>query len=166
MGEGAEPRQVVVLDGRTLTPAGGVAIARGRADARMGSSARERNAAAERLVERLLDRGELLYGTSTGVGVLRSAPSALEDPGEHQWRLMRSHAGGGGAPLAVEVVRAAMAVRANQIGAGGAGVGEQLLDGLLGALRTGVTPFVRELGSLGTADLTVLAEIGLVLGGE
>ena len=157
---------VVELDGRTLTPAAVVAVARRRALARMGSAARERNAAAERLVRELLDRGELLYGTSTGVGVLRSAPSALEDPGDHQWRLLRSHAGGGGAPLTVEVVRAAMVVRANQIGAGGAGVGEPLLDGLLAALRAGVTPFARELGSLGTGDLTVLAEIGVVLGGE
>src|SRR5215212_10860903 len=95
--------ETVVLDGRTFTPAGVVAVARGRAEARLSASARERNAAAERLVTKLLDRGELLYGTSTGVGVLRSEPSALEDPGEHQWRLMRSHAGGGGAPLAVEV---------------------------------------------------------------
>src|SRR5215207_5793299 len=156
----------VVLDGRTLTPADVVALARARAIARMSASARERNAAAERLVRRLLDRGELLYGTSTGVGVLRSAPSGREDPGAHQWRLLRSHAGGGGAPLTVEVVRAAMAVRANQIGAGGAGVGERLVDGLLGALREGVTPFARELGSLGTGDLTVLAEIAVALGGE
>jgi hypothetical protein len=66
----------------------------------------------------------------------------------------------------VEVVRAAMAVRANQIGAGGAGVGNQLLDALIDALRAGVTPFVRELGSLGTGDLTALAEIGIALGGE
>ena len=45
-------------------------------------------------------------------------------------------------------------------------MGEALLDGLLGALRAGVTPFARELGSLGTGDLTVLAEIALALGGE
>src|SRR4051794_26847258 len=156
----------ISLDGRSLIPADVVAIARGRAEARMAPEARERNAAAERLVRALLARGELLYGVSTGVGVLRSAPSALEDPGDHQWRLLRSHAGGGGAPLTVEVVRAAMAVRANQLGAGGAGIGDELLDGLIGLLRTGVTPFVRELGSLGTGDLTVLAEIGLVLRGE
>src|SRR4051794_21036260 len=156
----------ISLDGRSLTPAEVVAIARGRAEARMAPDARERNAAAERLVRRLIERGELLYGVTTGVGALRSAPSALDDAGDHQWRLLRSHAGGGGAPLTVEVVRAAMAGRANQLGAGGAGVGESLLGGLLGALRAGVAPFARELGSLGTGDLTVLAEIGTALGGE
>jgi histidine ammonia-lyase len=157
---------VIELDGQTLAISDVVAIARGRAEARIAPAARERNLAALRLVRDLLDRGEMLYGTSTGVGSLRGSPSRLEDAGDHQWRLVRSHAGGGGAPLTVEVVRAAMAVRANQIGAGGAGVGEGLLDGLLGALRTGVTPLARELGSLGTGDLTVLAEIGVALGGE
>ena len=157
---------VVELDGQTLAICDVVAIARGRAEARIAPAARERNLAALRLVRDLLDRGEMLYGTSTGVGSLRGSPSRLEDAGDHQWRLVRSHAGGGGAPLTVEVVRAAMTVRANQIGAGGAGVGEGLLDGLLGALRTGVTPLARELGSLGTGDLTVLAEIGVALGGE
>ena len=143
-----------------------MAIARRRAVAELEPAARERNAAAARLVGELIERGELLYGVTTGVGALRSAPSAREDPGDHQWRLLRSHAGGGGAPLTTEVVRAAMAVRANQIGAGGAGIGEGLVDALLGALRADVTPFARELGSLGTGDLTVLAEIGAALGGE
>ena len=156
----------ISLDGRTLTPAPVVEIARGRARAVIGDDARERNRAAERLVQSLLERGDLLYGVTTGVGTLRSARSSTEDPGEHQWRLIRSHAGGGGAPLSVEVVRAAMAVRANQLGAGGAGVGDALLDALLGLLDAGVTPLAREIGSLGTGDLTVLAEIALALGGE
>lgn len=158
--------ETITLDGRGLTPGEVVQIARGRAEAEITPEGRERNAAAERLVRELLGRNELMYGVTTGVGVLRSSPSALPDSGEHQWRLLRSHAGGGGAPLTVEVVRAAMAVRANQLGAGGAGVGEQLLDALLAALSAGVTPFAREVGSLGTGDLTVLAEIGLALGGE
>ena len=157
---------VIALDGRTLTPEQVVDVARGRAEARLADEARARNAAAERLVRSLIDRGELLYGVTTGVGVLRSRPSARENRDDYQWRLIRSHAGGGGAPLIVEVVRAAMAVRVNQIGAGGAGVGDGLIDALLAALRAGVTPFARELGSLGTGDLTVLAEIGLALGGE
>ncbi len=156
----------ITLDGRTLTPAKVVELARGRAEAAIGADARERNAAAERLVSSLRRRGDLLYGVTTGVGSLRSAPAALEDPDDHQWRLLRSHAGGGGAPLTVEVVRAAMAVRLNQLGAGGAGVGDGLIDALLGALGARVTPFVRELGSLGTGDLTALAEIGVALGGE
>ena len=162
----ARTPDTVVLDGESLTPAGVLAVARGRSRAKVSAAARERNAAAERLVLDLLARGDLLYGVTTGVGALRGAPRSSEGAGDHQWRLLRSHAGGGGAPLTVEVVRAGMAVRANQLGAGGAGVSGRLLEALERALAAGVTPFVRELGSLGTGDLTALAEIGSALGGE
>ena len=67
---------VIALDGRSLTPAEVVAIARRRAEAAIEPAARERNAAAERLVRELLERGDLLYGVTTGVGALRSAAVA------------------------------------------------------------------------------------------
>jgi histidine ammonia-lyase len=76
---------------------------------------------------------------------------------------LRSHACGAGWPLRAERVRAAMATRANQLGAGGAGVAPGLLDGLVAALNAGFLPFTRELGSLGTGDLTALADIALAL---
>ena len=62
---------VAELDGETLTVDDVVAIARGRAEARVTPEARERNRAAERLVRELLDRGELLY--------VRKASPADED---------------------------------------------------------------------------------------
>src|SRR5436309_2289752 len=48
----------------------------------------------------------------------------------------------------------------------GAGIAHELLDTLVGALTAGLSPFTRELGSLGTGDLTNLADIGLALQGE
>ena len=59
-----------------------------------------------------------------------------------------------------------MTVRANQIGAGGAGVASGVLEALVALLNADLTPFTRELGSLGTGDLTALADIGLALVGE
>jgi histidine ammonia-lyase len=52
-----------------------------------------------------------------------------------------------------------MVVRANQLGAGGAGTGPALLDALGDALNDSVTPLTRELGSLGTGELPGSAEI-------
>ena len=59
-----------------------------------------------------------------------------------------------------------MVVRANQLGAGGAGVVPALLDALIAALNAGITPFTREFGSLGTGDLPGLCDIALALLGE
>ena len=57
-------------------------------------------------------------------------------------------------------------MRANQLGAGGAGVAPALLDALVAALNAGVIPLTRELGSIGTGDLPGLSEIALALLGE
>ena len=141
-------------------------VARDRAPIRLSAAAWERNVAARDTLARLIARGEPIYGVSTGVGSLRDYAIDDADRGAFPANLLRSHAGGAGRELSDELVRAAMAVRANQLGAGGAGVATELLDALVGALNAGVTPVTRELGSLGTGDLTALADIGLALLGE
>ena len=153
----------MILDGRTLTPGAVEAVARGGEQVELSREARERNAAAVQALDELVAGGEQVYGVTTGVGPFRTHPVPEDQRGDQQLRLLRSHASGGGRELPPELVRAAMAVRANQIGAGGAGVSEGLLDALVDALNAGVTPVAHEIGSLGTGDLTVLAEIALAL---
>jgi histidine ammonia-lyase len=156
----------VILDGRSLTPTAVGAVARGGASVALDDAARARNAAAANAVTDLLRRGEQIYGVTTGVGGFRSRPVPPDEQPGQQLRLLRSHACGGGRLLPPERVRAAMVVRANQLGAGGAGVSDELLGALVDALNAGFVPVARELGSLGTGDLTVLAEIALALLGE
>ena len=156
----------VVLDGSTLSPKGVALIARDGAEAQLADAARARNDGARAAIASLLARGEELYGVTTGVGALRDHRVPEDDRERHSLGLLRSHACGAGRPLPAQVVRAAMATRANQIGVGGAGVAHELLDALIGALNAGLSPFTRELGSLGTGDLTNLADIGLALLGE
>jgi histidine ammonia-lyase len=156
----------IVLDGATLTSERVDAVARGGARVELAPAARARNAAAREMIAARLERREPLYGATTGVGALRDRPIAEADRERFQWNLLRSHAVSAGRPLAPEQVRAGLVVRANQLGAGGAGVAPALLDGLVAALNAGVTPRTRELGSLGTGDLPALAEIALALLGE
>ncbi len=159
-------RDSVILDGRGLTPAAVDAVARGGVTVTLEDEARGRNAAATNAVTDLLEQGEPIYGVTTGVGGFRSrAVPAEERPGQ-QLRLLRSHACGAGRVLPPEQVRAALVVRANQLGAGGAGVSDELLRALVDALNAGFVPVAHELGSLGTGDITALAEIGLALLGE
>ncbi len=156
----------ITLDGATLTPKGVALIARGGAEARLAPEARARNDRARDAIESLLARGDHLYGVTTGVGALRGYRVPKNRRERYSLSLLRSHACGAGYPLPAQIVRAAMATRANQLGAGGAGVASELLDALVGALNAGLSPFTRELGSLGTGDLTNLADIALALLGE
>ncbi|QBI18309.1 histidine ammonia-lyase [Egibacter rhizosphaerae] len=154
------------LDGETLDPARVARIAAegGRADLTRG--ARERNEQAARLADDLVSRGESLYGRNTGVGALLRERVEPVDAGDHSRRLLRSHAGGAGEVASIERARALMVVRANQLGAGGGGVSSSLHEAIVRALNAGVAPAVHRIGSIGTGDLTALAELGLALAGE
>jgi histidine ammonia-lyase len=163
---GARREGAVTLDGAGLTPRAMARIARDHAPVRLAAGARRRNDEARSAIEALLARGDDLYGVTTGVGALRAYRVPKRSRQRYSLGLLRSHACGAGTPLPVELVRAAMATRANQIGAGGAGVSASLLTALVEALNADLTPFTRELGSLGTGDLTSLADIALALLGE
>jgi histidine ammonia-lyase len=159
-------RDSVSLDGRSLTAADVAAVVRRGASVKLDSAARARNTVAASALAELLERGEPVYGVTTGVGGFRSREVPPAERSGQQLRLLRSHACGGGRLLAPELLRAAMVVRANQLAAGGAGVSDDLLGALVAAVNAGFVPVARELGSLGTGDLTILAEIALALLGE
>ncbi|HEX5781891.1 MAG TPA: aromatic amino acid lyase [Solirubrobacteraceae bacterium] len=147
-----------------LAPGALVAAARGgglevelTADARAGMSDWHRTA--DEIAARVP-----VYGRTTGVGANRQVDVA-GDLSEHALRLLRSHAGGIGDALDEEVVRATMLVRLSQMASGGCSRPE-VADALAAALAADRVPTVRDLGGLGTGDLTVLAQLGLALAGE
>ncbi|QJT04793.1 aromatic amino acid lyase [Streptomyces asoensis] len=154
-----------VLNGTTLTVGELIALVDGAAVPTVAHEARERAAHSWRTAQRLAAAGRL-YGRGTGVGAQRSVPVDEGDEAAHGLRLLRSHAGGAGALLPDRQVRAMLAVRANQLLAGGSGIQPALIDALVDALRLGVHPAVNEYGAVGTGDLTALAQTGLTLIGE
>ncbi|MEV8549071.1 aromatic amino acid ammonia-lyase [Streptomyces glaucescens] len=161
----ADPAAGVTLDGTGLSAGDVVRLADGAAVPVLPPKALARVRRSWRAAQRLAAAG-LLYGRGTGVGAHRSVVVGAGDEAGHGLRLLRSHAGGAGAPLPARQVRAMLAVRANQLLAGGSGIHPDLVEGLVRALRSGRHPRVPEYGGLGTGDLTALAETGLALIGE
>ncbi|MFF3499761.1 aromatic amino acid ammonia-lyase [Streptomyces sp. NPDC003247] len=155
----------VVLNGTTLTVGGLIALADGEAVPAVAPEARERAARSWHTAQRLAAAGRL-YGRGTGVGAHRAVTVDADDESAHGLRLLRSHAGGAGALLPARQVRAMLAIRANQLLAGGSGIHPSFVDALTEALRLGVHPAVNEYGAVGTGDLTALAQTGLTLIGE
>ena len=156
------------LTGEDLTAAGVWAVALEGRPVSLSDGAREKMAAARKLVERAAHGvSEHTYGINTGFGrfVSRSIPPELT--AELQLRLLRSHACGVGEPYPDEVVRAAMLLRANALAKGCSGARVETVELLIDLLNRGVLPRVPSRGSVGASgDLAPLAHLALPLVGE
>ncbi|WP_405987599.1 aromatic amino acid ammonia-lyase [Streptomyces sp. NBC_00872] len=156
---------LVVLDGQSLPVADVVRLADGAAHPVPGTEAMKRVEQSWHLARELAGSGRV-YGRSTGVGANRTEAVPTEAAAGHGLRLLRSHAGAIGEPLPARQVRAMLAVRANQLLAGGAGLRPTVVTALCEALGSGAYPVVNEYGSVGTGDIAALAQMGLALAGE
>ncbi|MFF4502519.1 aromatic amino acid ammonia-lyase [Streptomyces sp. NPDC001401] len=156
---------LVVLDGVGLGVADVVRLADGSARPVPGSEAMRRVEETWDAARQIAATGRV-YGRSTGVGANRNEDVPTEAAAEHGLRLLRSHAGAIGDELPAREVRAMLAVRANQLLAGGAGLRPTVVTALCEALESGAHPVVNEFGSVGTGDIAALAQAGLALAGE
>jgi len=167
----------IVPDGRTLNTVAVVQLADGSARLDGPSPAALSRVEGSWHAARELALAGRVYGRNTGVGANRTdaVRAAVRADGDvdvdataegHGLRLLRSHAGAVGSPLPAREVRAMLAVRANQLLAGGAGLNPEIVLALLDAVRNGAHPVVREHGAVGTGDLAALAQTGLALLGE
>lgn len=156
---------IVVLDGVGLGIDDVVRLADGTARPVPGTDAMKRAEEVWDAARRIAATGRV-YGRSTGVGANRNENVPTEAAADHGLRLLRSHAGAIGAELPARQVRAMLAVRANQLLAGGAGLRPAVVTALCEALENGAYPVVNEFGSVGTGDIAALAQMGLALAGE
>jgi histidine ammonia-lyase len=160
-------QSTVELTGHDLTVADVEAVARGDARVELAPPALEQIAASRALIERVVAERIPTYGVNTGFGRFVDVQIEPEQVSALQLNLLRSHACGVGEPFPVEVVRAAMLLRANALAKGTSGVRLDTVQLLLDMLAAGVHPVVPSRGSLGASgDLAPLAHLGLVLVGE
>ncbi|WP_416973082.1 aromatic amino acid ammonia-lyase [Streptomyces sp. 4F14] len=156
---------VVVLDGIALGVPDIVRLADGTARPVPGTDAMRRTTDVWDAARQIAATGRV-YGRSTGVGANRGEAVPTDEAAAHGLRLLRSHAGAIGEELPARQIRAMLAVRANQLLAGGAGLRPGVVTALCEALENGAHPVVNEFGSVGTGDLAALAQVGLALAGE
>jgi histidine ammonia-lyase len=119
------------------------------------------------LIDRLAAGDDPIYAVNTGVGLLADQRVSREQLDQLQRNVIRSHCTGVGDPLAREVVRAMMLIRANVLALGFSGIRPLVAERLCEMLNRDVTPVVPSQGSVGASgDLAPLAHIALVLIGE
>jgi histidine ammonia-lyase len=152
---------------RPLTPEQVVAVARDDVDVEVSPEAMQAMTASRAQVEALATGDRPAYGISTGFGALATTSIPAERRADLQRSLIRSHAASSGALVERDVVRAMMLLRLRTLASGRTGVRPVLAQRLAELLNAGITPVVREFGSLGcSGDLAPLAHVALALMGE
>ncbi|MDJ0312260.1 histidine ammonia-lyase [Arthrobacter sp. H35-D1] len=157
----------VVLSSSGVTPADVLAVARHDAKVSISEEALADVARVRAHIDKLAHSDTPAYGISTGFGALanRHIPEGMRT--QLQKSLIRSHSAGMGPAVEREVVRALMFLRAKTLASGRTGVRPVVLQTMVDVLNAGITPVVREFGSLGcSGDLAPLSHCALVLMGE
>jgi histidine ammonia-lyase len=157
----------VTLDGEHLTLEDVLKVAEGRANVKISSSVAKRVKRSRDFIEKALQRGEKIYGVTTGFGLLSDQIIDHSQIEELQRNLIRSHSVGVGSVFDEVTTRAIMLLRANVIAMGYSGVRMEVLKRLVEMINKGVHPLVPEQGSVGASgDLAPLAHLASVLMGE
>ena len=144
-----------------------VAVARHDARIVLSEASRAEVAKSRAIIDALANDPVPHYGISTGFGALATQHIPLEKRQQLQRSLVASHAAGSGEPVEREVVRALMLLRISTLATGRTGIRPETLDAYVAMLNAGITPVVREYGSLGcSGDLAPLAHCALALMGE
>ncbi len=157
----------VVLDGHSLTIEKLVQIARFGATVKIDEGAMEKVKFCRDTIEDMVNRGETIYGVTTGIGEFARIRISIEQAEELQKRIVYSHAAATGDPQPEEVVRGCMVNRINVLCKGHSGVRPLIIETMVAMLNKGVTPKVYEKGSVGTSgDLAPQSHIAEVVMGE
>src|SRR5580693_3806212 len=144
-----------------------VAVARGGAAVALSPAAEAEISASRKVIDALASDSAPHYGVSTGFGALATRHIPAERRAQLQRSLVRSHAAGSGPEVEAEVVRAMMLLRLSTLATGRTGVRLGVARAYAAMLSAGITPVVREWGSLGcSGDLAPLAHCALAAMGE
>jgi histidine ammonia-lyase len=157
----------VKVDGESLTIEDVYAVAYENAQVVIPPSVRTKVEACQKVVKKLVDAGEALYGVTTGIGEFAKIKISKEQSEELQKRIVYSHAAGTGDIIKEPVVRAAMLLRSNVMAKGFTGVRYLALKTLVDMINKNVIPVINEKGSVGTSgDLSPLSQMAEVVIGE
>jgi histidine ammonia-lyase len=150
-----QPGETPLADWRAVWWGAGV-----RLDARAAAPVAEAAAA----IDRILAKGEPIYGINTGFGKLASVRIEAADLATLQRNIVLSHAAGTGSPSPAPVVRLMMALKLASLAQGASGVKPATVLMLERMLTAGLIPVVPSQGSVGASgDLAPLAHLAAAL---
>lgn len=154
---------MITINGNQLAIEQVVRVSRNHEIVSLAEDSRQQVQQANQWIQSIISQEKPVYGINTGFGIFADRLISNNDAARLSRNLILSHAVGTGDPLAEEVVRAAILIRANTLAKGHSGVRPIVIDTLLEMLNKGITPVIPSQGSLGSSgDLAPLSHLALV----
>lgn len=133
----------------------------------LDNRAKEKMVASRHILDRLIEKGETIYGVNTNMGGMVKWLVPEKEAESLQNNLISAVATNVGECFPLHIVRSAILCRLNSLALGNSAISTNVFDTLLSIYNKNVIPYVPMLGSLGTSgDLGPLAAVALVVTGK
>jgi histidine ammonia-lyase len=156
----------ILLNGNTLDFETVYLVAHHHTRIAIDKKAFSRVKASRRLLFKIAEKGQSVYGLNTGVGWNKDQKVSEDSFERYNRNVLNSHALGIGPLCSVAEVRAMMLIRLNTALCCSSGISPEILTCYETFLNKDLHPIVPSRGSVGMSDITILSHIGLVMIGE
>lgn len=159
--------KIFVLNGKNLNVYNSISIINDNLSLAISNSAKSKVIRSRKLVDKWIDKGEIVYGINTGFGEFKDVVISKEQTEILQRNLILSHSSGVGDPIPDNVVRLMILFRINSLIQGHSGIRLELIKFLLSFFNAGLIPQIPQQGSVGcSGDLAPLAHLASTFLGE
>jgi histidine ammonia-lyase len=139
-------------------------LCRGETQGKISEISRQKIIASRKVVEKIVDLGEPVYGINTGFGPLCTTKISKEETQILQTNILQSHSVGVGKPIAKEIAKLMLILKVHSLAKGFSGISEATLDRILWHIENDAIPIVPSQGSVGASgDLAPLSHLFLPL---
>jgi len=157
----------IIIDGNSLSLSQVEEISLNQAKAELSEECVAKVQKCRAYVEKIIERGDIVYGLTTGFGKFSTVIIPPEHIAELQNNLIHSHATSVGPAYNTRETRGILLLRINVLAKGHSGIRLQTLQTLVDMLNKGVHPIIPMRGSVGASgDLSPLSHLALPLIGE
>src|SRR5210317_1254405 len=126
-------------------------IASGSVQGRLSDTARNRVQKSKRVVEKIVEKGQAVYGINTGFGPLCTTNISKEETRILQTNILKSHSVGVGKPIKTELAKLMLILKIHSLAKGYSGIAIETLDRILWHIENDAIPLVPSQGSVGAS---------------
>ena len=139
-------------------------LSRGKTQGEISGMSRQKIIASRKVVEKIVDMGEPVYGINTGFGPLCTTKISKEETQILQTNILKSHSVGVGKPIDKEIAKLMLILKVHSLAKGFSGISESTLNRIIWHIENDAIPVVPSQGSVGASgDLAPLSHLFLPL---